>query len=300
MAGLQELLAPRSHVTFLDRNWIYLGSRESLEEELTRRTGIGSGYLRSPHHTASISERMSWMAGRKTTVPEDTAYCLLGLFDVNMPLLYGEGKERAFLRLQEEIMKYSDDHTLFLWKNEDQYGSGLLAHSPDCFRSTGHYRRFPDPENGRPYQMTNKGIAIDLRLLAGNPHWNTFIATLNCRDDNMESAGVYLQQKPGGLFRRFAPDIIARLEKAHQGELQSIYVKDWDGLAEFDLMQKERITGEWIDRFRGLTMYDVDGKEYPLGKEQRDYVFQLMAEDPSSRMAKQLAQRTGQPSTHGE
>jgi len=41
------------------------------------------------------------------------AYCLLGLFDVNMPLLYGEG-QKAFMRLQEEILRRTDDHTIFL------------------------------------------------------------------------------------------------------------------------------------------------------------------------------------------
>jgi len=56
---------------------------------------------------------MSWFSERETTVPEDTAYCLLSLFGVNMLLLYKEGKERAFRRLQEEIMKYFDDHSLF-------------------------------------------------------------------------------------------------------------------------------------------------------------------------------------------
>lgn len=308
---LQELLAPRFQVTLCDMNWKYLGSRKSLAKELTRRTGIGSYYLHNLRPSASISERMSWMVGRKTTVSEDTAYCLLGLFDVNMPLLYGEGKERAFLRLQEEIMKYSDDHTLFVWKNEDghlagtsPHSSGLLAHSPDCFRSTGHYRRYPDPENSRPYQMNNKGIAIDLRLRVlgdgDKPFANTFIAPLNCRDDNLASAGVYLQQKPGSLCCRIWPDKIAPLREPHRGELQSIYVKDWDGIAEFDIMQKERITGEWIDRFREHTFYDADGKERPHAKENWDYVLQLMAKDPSPRMVEQLARRTGQPSTHGK
>ena len=71
----------------------------------------------------SISMRMSWAARRQTSIAEDMAYCLIGLFDVKMPLLYGEGGERAFTRLQEEIMKTSTDQTIFAWG----YGMPLKA-----------------------------------------------------------------------------------------------------------------------------------------------------------------------------
>jgi len=57
---------------------------------------------------------MSWAAFRETSRIEDIAYCLLGIFDVNMPLLYGEGK-KAFIRLQQEIMKGTHDFSLFAW-----------------------------------------------------------------------------------------------------------------------------------------------------------------------------------------
>lgn len=105
---------------------------------------------------------MLWMSERETTVPEDAAYCLLGLFDVNMPLLYGEGKERAFRRSQEEIIKYSDDHTLFAWREDKSSATGLLVNYPGCFRMTSEYTHDPDRLNNEPYQMTNKGISIDL------------------------------------------------------------------------------------------------------------------------------------------
>lgn len=55
---------------------------------------------------------MSWASKRQTTRVEDIAYSVMGLFGVNLPMLYGEG-ERAFIRLQEEIMRASDDHTIF-------------------------------------------------------------------------------------------------------------------------------------------------------------------------------------------
>lgn len=56
---------------------------------------------------------MSWAAYRDTNRTEDIAYCLMDIFGVNMAMLYGEG-EKTFLRLQEEIMKHSDDQSLFV------------------------------------------------------------------------------------------------------------------------------------------------------------------------------------------
>jgi hypothetical protein len=95
----------------------------------------------------NIASRMSWASQRETTRIEDQAYCLMGLFGINMPLLYGEGR-RAFHRLQEEIMKMHEDYTLFAWANpwESMAGhcnpvkaltsyqcDGILAESPHDF-----------------------------------------------------------------------------------------------------------------------------------------------------------------------
>lgn len=57
---------------------------------------------------------MSWAASRITTRVEDIAYSLLGIFDINIPLIQGEGK-KAFLKLQEEIARNSSDLSLFAW-----------------------------------------------------------------------------------------------------------------------------------------------------------------------------------------
>ena len=77
---------------------------------------------------------MSWAALRETTRVEDIAYCLLGIFDVNIALLYGEG-EKAFIRLQEAIAHSADDFSLFAWSCEDlglksQEYRGMFAKSP--------------------------------------------------------------------------------------------------------------------------------------------------------------------------
>jgi len=185
---LQELLAP-SNVIFFDDQWRDIGTKHQLRDEIFRATGIGLGYLEgwAPISFASIAQRMSWMAKRKTTRPEDTAYCLLGIFSVNMPLLYGEG-ERAFIRLQDEIMKNSYDHSIFAWINENSAWmepQGILASSPRYFRDTGTIA--PSFTSNEPYSMTNRGLRLSLHLqreftAAGNPGPELCIAALNCVD----------------------------------------------------------------------------------------------------------------------
>lgn len=100
---LQELIAPRL-VDFFSSEGERLGSKSSLESEIHEITGIAKGALRgNPLSSFTNKERMSWAANRNTTVEEDQAYCLIGMFDVSMPLIYGERKDQAFRRLEEEI-----------------------------------------------------------------------------------------------------------------------------------------------------------------------------------------------------
>lgn len=112
---LQELIAPR-HVDFFDEAWNFRGSKADLADRITRITGIEKGVLdyTTPLADLAVAKRMSWAAKRQTTRIEDIAYCLLGIFDVNMPMLYGEG-EKAFIRLQEEIIKTACDLSIFAW-----------------------------------------------------------------------------------------------------------------------------------------------------------------------------------------
>lgn len=110
---LQELIAP-TKVLFYDSIWQELGTKESLKHSISVIIGIGLEMLKGgdPERFSAV-KRMSWATNRTTTRIEDTAYSLLGIFGFNMPMLYGEG-EGAFIRLQEEIMKHSDDHSLFV------------------------------------------------------------------------------------------------------------------------------------------------------------------------------------------
>lgn len=89
---LQELLAPPS-VEFFSRDGQRLGSRVSLLQEIHDATGISIQALRgSPLSQLSVDERMFWQDRRETKREEDTAYSLLGIFSVYMPLIYGEGR----------------------------------------------------------------------------------------------------------------------------------------------------------------------------------------------------------------
>jgi hypothetical protein len=101
---LQELLAPSS-VEFFAQNGTRLGDKQSLLRELHNITGIATLALQDQDSllTFSIDERFEWATSRQTTREEDWAYSLLGVFDVSMAPLYGEGKEKAIRRLKKEI-----------------------------------------------------------------------------------------------------------------------------------------------------------------------------------------------------
>ena len=107
---LQELIAPRL-VDFFSLEGKRLGSKLSLESEIYQITGIVNKALRGDAlSNFSIKERRSWAERRNTTIEEDAAYCLIGIFDVSMVPNYGERKDQAFRRLEDEI------HTLYMGK----------------------------------------------------------------------------------------------------------------------------------------------------------------------------------------
>ncbi|KAF2423812.1 HET-domain-containing protein [Tothia fuscella] len=110
---LQELLAP-AVVEFYAADWQEIGTKSTLSAETSRITSISVEVL--------LGSDMS----KQATRIEDGAYCLLGIFQFNMPLLYGEGR-RSFHRLQEEILKTSEDYTLFAWLGCASNGTDLCS-----------------------------------------------------------------------------------------------------------------------------------------------------------------------------
>ena len=166
---LQELLAPR-RINFYDQKWKHVGRKRSMIEDLAAITGISGSNLfnNTMYRLESPAAKMSWAAGRFTTRIEDVAYCLLGLFDVHMPLLYGEG-DQAFRRLQHQILAQTDDLTLLTWGYRLDMRSqvaGLLAPSPRYFLNCsdiGTLSRLCSHQSSA-FQMTNKGLQITLNV----------------------------------------------------------------------------------------------------------------------------------------
>lgn len=100
---LQELLAPAS-VEFFTEDGERLGDKRSLERQIHEITGIAVRALRgSDLSHFGIEERFKWAEMRQTNLDEDWAYCLLGIFGIYMPLIYGEGRAHAVRRLKKEI-----------------------------------------------------------------------------------------------------------------------------------------------------------------------------------------------------
>ena len=87
---LQELIAPK-FLKFFGAQWNLIGDRRKLTETISKATSIEHDILVGlrPVPTVSAAQKMAWAANRKTSRVEDQAYSLLGLFGVNMPMLYG-------------------------------------------------------------------------------------------------------------------------------------------------------------------------------------------------------------------
>ncbi|KAI1735210.1 HET-domain-containing protein [Xylaria scruposa] len=178
---LQELIVPNK-VIFFDRMWKALGDRENLADHISRITRIHIGVLndRNTVPEYSVAQRMSWAADRQTSRAEDIAYCLLGIFGVHMPLLYGEGLQ-AFTRLQEEIIKISDDQSIFAWVphlDHQTTQTGALAIQPNDFYHCGSIVKGFNT-SGTPHSLTNLGVSMELPMIQSSLD-GIVIVGLNC------------------------------------------------------------------------------------------------------------------------
>ncbi|TRX96684.1 hypothetical protein FHL15_002350 [Xylaria flabelliformis] len=217
---LQELIAPRT-LEFFDKDWNMRGTKTELINTLHNITGVSTQVLENSDCLGETpaGTRMSWAADRQTKRVEDIAYCLLGIFDIYMPLIYGEG-ERAFSRLQQEIIKEKHDLSIFAWKAEPngQKFRGLLARCPSEFRHCRDVQVSYQLRMTTEYSITNRGI--QLHTLLGTDDAGNYLLPLGCilRDpcsqdskkqallDGKDSIGVYLKKAPNyGLVRAY-PD----------------------------------------------------------------------------------------------
>jgi len=142
-----------------------------------------------------------------TALSHSAAYCLLGLFGVNMPLLYGE-RRNAFIRLQLEILRTSDDETVFAWEGISDADTGLLAPSPAEFGNSADIRQITFDKDRSEYAMTNEGLRMALLLgketaLQSTHHQqacsDVYLAPLNCtRDLEGHPLAIYLKKDTDG------------------------------------------------------------------------------------------------------
>ena len=235
---LQELIAPAS-VVFFSADWETIGTKNSLHNIISSITGVNVNVLLKPQLllTMSIARRMSWAANRKTTRTEDIAYCLMGIFNVNMPLLYGEGN-KAFIRLQEEIIKDSEDQSLFAWQyprglteTEDKdvlENEGILAHHPIAFKNS--FDIVPHRTYHAPYTITNRGLKIEMRIshkLTSGEHNTSSVGILSCHyETNLGGQiGIPLNQASERYYREKCSALVfLQHEEAGLARLSTVHV----------------------------------------------------------------------------
>ncbi|KAI5991355.1 heterokaryon incompatibility protein-domain-containing protein [Pisolithus marmoratus] len=256
---LQELIAPRK-AEFFNKDWISIGAKQDLTSVLEVITRIPRDVLRDGQVLRSSSSRerpciahvMSWASDRKTERVEDRAYSLLGLFGVNMPMLYGEGS-KAFQRLQLEIIRVSSDHSIFAWNPRDQLreDGSILADNPSHFEGCHDIEKVPpkkfyrelmrrigvdvDADQGRlellrrgvespqlsRLDVTNLGIEVSLPVIR-DPVSNNIEVILPCSDHDGNLVTVDLQPRGHSFGRCFGA---ARIPKnVTHAEFTSLYL----------------------------------------------------------------------------
>lgn len=291
---LQELIAPEV-VEFYDRGWCFRGDKSLLRQKIAARTGIDIAVLEDSEalSTVPVGRRMSWASERETTRVEDLAYCLLGIFGVNMPVIYGEGAS-AFVRLQEEIVKTSNDLSLFAWTaqigSKDDHRAlvswkqefrGLFARSPAEFRSCRTIKTAEDQiAPMREFVIANNGcVRFEARLAWA--HSDDGVFALDCSDgstskDHRERRlGIYLMRTKQGFVRSQASKTFSTYDKTiWAGPPQTLYIRKDVTPKESDQL-KVQMPGSMIFHFhlpksakahkfsaRPSNQWDANGKHF--------------------------------------
>ncbi|KAL5410341.1 hypothetical protein PMIN04_010678 [Paraphaeosphaeria minitans] len=214
---LQELIAPRT-LSFFDGRWKLLGTKVELLECLSRKTCVPVnvlGNIAEPY-TCSVAQRMSWAAHRVTQRVEDRAYSLLGLFEVNMPMIYGE-REKAFLRLQQSIAHKSKDESLFAWAlspsavDSQDYFS-IFASTPSAFTNCRNTIVTPGSTG---FTQANGELTIELEVQRRSP--GIFDALLHCTDEHVPDKRLCISISK--VFEDEAYVRVRDLENTQQGQL---------------------------------------------------------------------------------
>jgi hypothetical protein len=225
---LQELIA-LSKMLFFDAVWRNRGTKDSMAKRISDVTRIDARLLQGKAALSefSVAQKLSWAAPRQTTRIEDLAYCLLGIFDLNLPLLYGEEK-KAFRRLQAEIIRTTNDMSIFAWRllplddddkpmsaaelihifnpdSNDLVLTGIFADSPAEFYCCGDYRSNRE-DSLSEMSMTSIGIKVHIRLLL-SPLTHSYILPLGCMLGD-QYLGIVLRQVRPQMFLRGDPRLV--------------------------------------------------------------------------------------------
>lgn len=247
---LQELLAP-DRLVFCNAQWDVIGcmgaprerqSRHDLDkfeskytpvlrDTVSSTTGIRPAYLgnlyRMGPNSASVAERLAWAARRKTTRIEDQAYCLLGIFGIHMPLLYGEGS-RAFLRLQQAIVQQSTDKSIFAWTLPAGTGMScekLFAPNPSHFEMKAAYMAHSYDE-GLETALTNRGLRIRAQAVKiSAQEFNQKAWAVGGRSIFQATTDVFFLTFKGKFFGYAGPSLILGLARKDDSPQPNQYVR---------------------------------------------------------------------------
>ncbi|ERF76866.1 hypothetical protein EPUS_02577 [Endocarpon pusillum Z07020] len=193
-------------------------ARNKIWSERSKITGIKPAILShaQPLSSVAVVQKMSWAANRTTTRMEDTAYCLLGIFDINMPLLYGE-EEKAFRRLQEEIIRSTPDLSIFAWtwlpntkntgKPNSLLFSGVLAKSPLVFFQGISLEKRPG-HDWRELSVSNGSIKTQVQIVSERipgKRGTRYLLPLDCSREPNQLLAVRLRKCGPDQFIREDP-----------------------------------------------------------------------------------------------
>ncbi|KAF2682033.1 HET-domain-containing protein [Lentithecium fluviatile CBS 122367] len=262
---LQELLAPVS-VEFFSQEWKKLGDKESLAQQIHEATGIPHRALQgAPMFQFSDKERFSWIQSRETTVEEDKAYALLGIFNVELPLCYNEGYACAFKRLQQEISKLntclqdlrSTDPRDDKRRIEDSKG-GLLQDSYRWILENSDFQRWRDDQQSRLLWIKGNPGKGKTMLLCGIANELTDSTTktallsyffCQATDSRINSATAVLR----GLLYMLVhqrPSLVSHIQKKHDHAGKSLFedANAWVALSEIlsDVLRDPSLKGTYL------------------------------------------------------
>jgi hypothetical protein len=279
---LQELVAPQI-VSFVDKNWNSFGSRTDLANRISTITGINIDvFRRKPFLTItsqlqkiSVATRMSWMIDRYTTREEDLAYCLLGIFDINMPLLYGEGGDKAFLRLQREIVRGSNDQSILVWSVPKADNDMCIPppRRPITALATSPHFNFPAemstlPQSNRiqGISLSGQGLQVDvllariraeewvLRRMYLDNKMDPYVAILGCNtNDNFQKRAAIIVEPLEGdsTYRKYRNHVLWISKDPSRGILATVPNTYGEG-------SKEHIVSLGNMRYTTITLVDQD------------------------------------------